>query len=531
LSNTDRPNRIVAVLLGACEWPKATQLPSSSLFKNSAAEFKRYLINPKGLNVRPENILDLFDDPRAFGEIDGEIENFLDETAARFGEEIKDLVVYYTGHGAFTEGDQKYCLAVRSTRGGAFGASGYRVSSLARTLNKKAGDARKFVVIDACYAGAALMDFVPQSDAAIRMEEQTMDGLAESGTALLCAASAADVALAPRLGTFTMFSEAILKVLTEGSLARGALLSFDDLRALAANFVREKYKDDAVQPEIHIPDQRRGDLSKIKFLPNPARREGGPIKIKRPTVGLVVARLLENLAQPANREAIRLWAPTGAISGSLSFLAYYLLIEILQNPLGGRPTMLEFNLRISSCGVIFGIALSFCFYLFGLRTKSIYAIVIALTTIGWILAYQAAFGVGLSLAGYSRLAVTGHIEDTTSTDASKPPAPEDASKDSNTDGTPPSPETETVGFEFAYGVAGLVGGLVGGLFVVVAASLANRRFRRLEAWALALLIATSAGAVLQLAKDHQQLGYLVLFVVWQCSVLKTVSFGLSRPTR
>jgi hypothetical protein len=78
-------------------------------------------------------------------------------------------------------------------------------------------EARKFIIIDACFAGAAQPDFIPQGPVAERMEEQTMAGFAESGTALLCAASAVDVALAPVFETYTMFSDALLNVMQSGS--------------------------------------------------------------------------------------------------------------------------------------------------------------------------------------------------------------------------------------------------------------------------------------------------------------------------
>jgi hypothetical protein len=158
------------------------------------------------------NILNLFNDNRPINELDESIEAFLLNTFN--GSEPKDVLVYYTGHGAFVEGDQRYCLLMPCSRIGALGASAYAVRSLARTLHRSAPNARRFIIIDACFAGAAQADFIPQSDAGSRMEVQAMDALVDSGTALLCAASSADVAMVPTKSDYTMFSGALLDALT-----------------------------------------------------------------------------------------------------------------------------------------------------------------------------------------------------------------------------------------------------------------------------------------------------------------------------
>src|SRR5437016_2295409 len=125
----------VAIILGASEWPKSKRWPASAAFKNSAEDFKRYLLDSNGLNVNPEDLLYLFDDPRSSADVDEAISTFLATVVARNDGKTKDLILYYTGHGAFTEGDQKYCLALRSSRIQSLGASAYRMASLARTLN------------------------------------------------------------------------------------------------------------------------------------------------------------------------------------------------------------------------------------------------------------------------------------------------------------------------------------------------------------------------------------------------------------
>jgi len=274
-----RTNTLV-IILGASEWPKSRQLPSSDAFKRSASAIRAYFTEAHGLGVPSGCVFDLFDDPRSQGDQDDDIGAFLEKYCDRQGQGI-NLILYYTGHGAFTEGDQKYCFVLRASRIGALGASGYRVSSLARTLNRLAPLARRFVIIDACFAGAAMIDFMPQSDAASMIESETMDMLVDGGTALLCAASSSEVALAPVGGKHTMFTDALLTALRTGRSYMGQFLSFDDLRTLIESHIRETFRDQAVRPEMHIPDQRRGNISRAGLFPNkawsPPQQQGRPV--------------------------------------------------------------------------------------------------------------------------------------------------------------------------------------------------------------------------------------------------------------
>src|SRR4051794_21602040 len=114
--------QIAAIILGASQWPNCPHLAASPNFKNSADQFACYLASH--LCPDAENFLDLFDDTRTADEIDQGIDSFL---AARFSANVRNVIVYYVGHGAFTEGDQNFCLPVRRSRHGALGQSAYRM--------------------------------------------------------------------------------------------------------------------------------------------------------------------------------------------------------------------------------------------------------------------------------------------------------------------------------------------------------------------------------------------------------------------
>jgi hypothetical protein len=268
-------SQTVGIILGASQWPKSSDVwPDSPLFKNSAEAFRRYLLAPNGLNLSTNYVLDLFDDTRSQSEINEHIEIFL-----KAADDPKNVLIFYTGHGAFTEGDHKYCIAVRSSRAGDLVSSGYRIASLARVLNKVATDARRFLILDSCFAGAAVPDFMPQSDATAAVgliEQQTMDAMSEAGTALLCAASSSEQALAPQNDEYTMFSGALLHALSTGATKGEDFLSFDDLHPLIWSHIRNRFRDLGVPPNLYDADQRRGGISKVGFFPNAAKKPFTP---------------------------------------------------------------------------------------------------------------------------------------------------------------------------------------------------------------------------------------------------------------
>jgi 2-hydroxy-3-keto-5-methylthiopentenyl-1-phosphate phosphatase len=261
----------VVIILGASQWPKSSDIwPDAAIFRNSAEELHRYVLDSNGLNLPSHQVLDLFDDARSQSDINEHIETFL-----RAADRPKNILIYYTGHGAFTESDHRYCLAMRTSRVGDLVSSGYRIASLARVLNKVSSDARRFLILDSCFAGAAVPEFMPQGDAesaAKLLEEQTFDAMAETGTALLCAASSSEQAFAPTKDQYTMFTGALLQALRKGSVAGSELLSFDDLRPLVWSCIHSRFRDLGVTPNLYDADQRHGSISKVGFFPNAARR-------------------------------------------------------------------------------------------------------------------------------------------------------------------------------------------------------------------------------------------------------------------
>jgi hypothetical protein len=211
---------IVAIILGASEWPLSPSLPGSNAFRDSASDFLDYLRDqqPNGLGLLQQNILNLFDKKESADRADQRIADFLLRRQRRGP--VTDVILFYTGHGGFTEPDRRYFIALRNTRSENTSASGYRMTSLVRTLNSRAPASRRILILDSCFAAAAIGDSIPLSDSLDAMREQILGKLREesqeleagtdtnqlTGMALICAASATEQAKIIQGERSTMFT-------------------------------------------------------------------------------------------------------------------------------------------------------------------------------------------------------------------------------------------------------------------------------------------------------------------------------------
>ena len=70
-----------------------------------------------------------------------------------------------------------------------------------------------------------------------------------------------------------MFSGAILDALRCGSDNEPEKLSLAVVGQMTWDLVKRKYPDEAVRPEVHSPDQRKGDIAVLPLFPNPVGRK------------------------------------------------------------------------------------------------------------------------------------------------------------------------------------------------------------------------------------------------------------------
>ena len=265
------PGRILAVLIGAGWFARAPKLAQGPSFENSARDLREYLLGASGLGLPRTNINWLFDDGRSAVDQLRDVGDFL----ARRSQELKaagtpptDLIVYYVGHGMFCGPERAYHLAIRATEESREGLTSIRVSELAQAINDHGRFLRKFLILDCCFAGAAYREF--QSGALQASRTQLVNEMPSRGTALLCAASAKEAAIAPQGLARTMFSDSLLRSLETGHPSLGSHISLSELGALVKQHLQESFPDSWVRPEIHCPDQREGEVAAVCLFPNRA---------------------------------------------------------------------------------------------------------------------------------------------------------------------------------------------------------------------------------------------------------------------
>ncbi|MGM4877396.1 caspase family protein [Bradyrhizobium sp. 956_D2_N1_5] len=251
--------KIVAIVLGATEFPGyGTQL-NNLAFGRSSAAFLGYLQDVLGL--RAEQILNLFDDPASVIDLDERISSFLARNT-----DSRNVIIFYVGHGGFLS-DREYYLAVRSTRKSREHTTGMRIRAIAETLGQFAGDKNLMLILDCCFAGEAVKEF-QSNDLATVVENKTFDALPETGTALLVAASKDEPAISPASKPYTMFSESFIKVLTEGVRSKQERLSLRDVAVRTQALIKSQYGLIAVRPEVHAPRQRGINVADLEIFPN-----------------------------------------------------------------------------------------------------------------------------------------------------------------------------------------------------------------------------------------------------------------------
>jgi hypothetical protein len=267
------PKTTLAVILGASDFTNWKEL-SNTAFASSAEDFKRYLFDEDGFNLPRDHLLPLFDTTKSQSDILVAVADFLSEKYKAQSEGgIRDLLLYYVGHGNFTAA-RNYCLAVRDSRPKVDGTL-LRMSDLAGVIRNNAGGLRRFLILDCCFAGKAIKEI--QAGPLVAAREEIMESFAREGTTLLCSSTEGKVSLAPEGSKYTMFSGALLEVLRNGVAKIDTPLSMEQLGTTADSLIRERYPGEAVRPTVLSPDPVAEKTSAVPFFPNAATR---PRKLK-----------------------------------------------------------------------------------------------------------------------------------------------------------------------------------------------------------------------------------------------------------
>jgi TPR repeat protein len=262
--NRPSPDTTLAVILGVSKCSRSPHLANLPASENSAGAFYHYLTGEFGMPE--ENVKELFDSRKSPGSQILEIGEWLCSRK----EMLKDLIVFYTGHGGFTPGDRKFFLATRFTTERSEGATSIRIVDLANELKDKAWWARKYLIFDCCFAGSVVAEFM--ASPGLVAVNKTKEVFPSKGTAVLCSSSSQEVSIAPLGGQYTRFSDALFGILQDGNKRVPTDLSLHDVGMQIRERILEKYPEGGMRPEIHSPDQTEGDVASVHLFPNVALR-------------------------------------------------------------------------------------------------------------------------------------------------------------------------------------------------------------------------------------------------------------------
>jgi predicted ATPase len=275
------PETTLVILLGASEWPNAPIFKGSPAFKNSSSAFIKYFIDAEKFGLQYKNLLNLFDSAQSPFEISKTLSQFFEQRCselAEAGSPVKDLIVYFIGHGGFTN-DQDYCLAIRCTDMDDLLTTSLSIKWLAQKIKNHVRYIRHYIILDCCFAAAAFDAFQSGGPAQVAVaqaldafsEPEEGSGFPNKGTALLCSSGHNKPSLLAPDESSTMFSEAVFHVLMDGDPSVQGNFSLYTLGQLAWDYLRVKYEGSCPRPEVHSPDQSEGNVATVKIFPNPSR--------------------------------------------------------------------------------------------------------------------------------------------------------------------------------------------------------------------------------------------------------------------
>jgi WD40 repeat protein len=208
--------------------------------------------------------LDMFDQERTPAAMVDDVSSFLDAH-----KDVTDLIIYYCGHGGFLP-DQSYYLALRGTREGREATTGLQLKQFWIDLEDVLAGRRIYVVLDCCFAAAALRTWMSDNSISKMIVDQTEAGFPHSGTVLLAAASPKIAAIAPEGRATTLFSGHFADAIRAGIKGGPKMLSLIELaQSIRERILLEPLKH-RVMPSLLAPHQEQGDVSLIPFVRNHA---------------------------------------------------------------------------------------------------------------------------------------------------------------------------------------------------------------------------------------------------------------------
>ena len=273
----------LVILLGTSAWPNSPGFQASEAFVHAAQGFKDFALDPQGFGLPAANLFDLFDTQTSASDQLEMLGSFLEQRAQTLkvaNQAVRDVLVYFVGHGGFAGPSADFYLLHRRANASSLRATGMAIDALAEVLREKARQARRYLVLDCCFAAAAFRAFqggpdqiaVTKTMDAFQVQARS-NGFPGKGTVLLCSSDQKSPSLLLPDESCTMFSHALLDVLRKGDLHRPRQLSLRDIKELAEDRLVGLPEKNAPRPSLHSPDQSEGDVADVPFFPNPLAEE------------------------------------------------------------------------------------------------------------------------------------------------------------------------------------------------------------------------------------------------------------------
>jgi hypothetical protein len=268
--------RTLLVSLGGADYPHAENLRHAAFAPSSHAVAA--IFGERGLNmVTPSDHLDLFNTPQSWPDQLIRIRNWIRE-ARSVKPSPSDLIIHYVGHGSFTPNSDEYFLTINHTDSEEQGETSVGLHSLYKMLSRNAHNTRIILLIDACFAAAALRDLM-SGDANVVLASKMRaiitpereEAPVEQGIAVLCSSDKADFASAAGREGLTQFTDGLITVLESGDPQINDRLSIGRVAQLIKHTLASNYHGNAIFPVLHAPENKGRTLSSVPLFPNRAR--------------------------------------------------------------------------------------------------------------------------------------------------------------------------------------------------------------------------------------------------------------------
>jgi multiple sugar transport system substrate-binding protein len=240
----------VVVLAGTGAHRPGSGLAAVPAVRRTLTDLKRVLVSR--CQVSPDNVT-IVDpaDPAALGDA---LEDAVQRAAG-------PLVFYFVGHGLVSEDGRLHLATRRTVVGRDYTALAYD------TVRRRMRDSRsplRIVILDCCFAGRAIDVLSPAGDVGVAADIE--------GVSVLTSAGREELAIARPDAAHTVFSGALLELLTQGDPGGPEFVTLDG----AVRYVRGAMRDSGYPVPRYA---RTGRAGEVTITTNPGWRPGGALPV------------------------------------------------------------------------------------------------------------------------------------------------------------------------------------------------------------------------------------------------------------